>query len=314
MLSLLCPRCGGVMTRFPRCSCGSSVPCVGGVYQFTRQTSAHLTGPGPHYLGYGCWGRASGIPAYYTACSAKLVQLVGREEWCVDVGTGYGQVPLQIAAAGGRTVAVDISPTVLRELRRQSVAAGAAERILCARMDAYHLALASESVAVVLLNSIFPMLDTPDLALREAARVLRPDGYMVVYGQRTVEPWEPGPCEQAEQELFSAFERCLARSGWGKIWFGETEKKLTSPHFRAPVCVPAGPPAMCTFRLGDKLRRLEENGFNRYQHIPQTVYRRAWREAWAQVQAQYGSDCGNLASCRLEEPVLYLYRKGEGRL
>lgn len=314
MLSLLCPRCGGVMTRFPQCSCGSSVPCVGGVYQFTQKASAHLTGPGPHYLGYGSWGRASGIPAYYAACSAKLAQLVGREAWCVDVGTGYGQVPLQIAAAGGRTLAVDISPTVLQVLRQQSIEVGAAEQILCARMDAYHLALAPESVAVVLLNSIFPMLDTPELVLREAARVLRPDGYMVVYGQRTVEPWEPGPCERAEQELFAAFERCLARSGWGRVWFGETEETRTCAHFQMPMCVSAGPPVACTFRLGEKLRRLEENGFNRYQHIPQTVYRRAWREAWDWVREQYGPDCANLASCRLEEPVLYLYRKAEERL
>lgn len=307
MLALICPRCGRVMDEFPRCGCGRSVPCEGGVYQFTRQPSANLTGPGPHYLGYGSWGRASATQDYYHVCSARLAELLG-EEWCVDVGTGYGQVPLQLAAAGGHTLAVDISNTALRALRARSVAVGAEEKVLCARMDAYHLALADGCAFVVLLNNIFPMLDRPELALREAARVLRPDGRMVLYGRRITECGESAAYREAEQTLFAAFDSCLARWGWGRVWFGPTGVGDCYPQFRPPVCLSAGPPAERTEQLGQKLRRLEENGFNRYQHVPRTVYRRAWAAARERVRRIFGPGYERLECRRVEEPVLYLYQ------
>lgn len=306
MLTLICPHCGGAMETFPRCRCGRSVPCEGGVYQFTRQPSSHLTGPGPHYLGYGSWGRASATPYYYPICSARLAELLEPQEWCVDVGTGYGQVPLQLAAAGARTLAVDISNTALWTLRARSVAAGVKEKIFCARMDAYHLSVADGSAAVVLLNSIFPMLDRPELALREAARVLRPGGHMVLYGRRTIEE-KSGEFQKAERMLFATFEKTLTRWGWSQVWFGGTGEGEQYPYFQPPVCLSAGPPIERTERLWERLRRLEENGFNRYQHIPRAIYRRAWAETREQLRRTFGPRYGDLAYCRVEEPVLYLY-------
>lgn len=310
MLALICPRCGGVMDHFPQCACGRSVPCEGGVYQFTRQPSAHLTGPGPHYLGYGSWGRASTVPEYYAPCSARLAELLG-EEWCVDVGTGYGRVPLQLAAAGVHTLAVDISSHALRELRARSVAAGAEEKVLCARMDAYHLSLADRSAAAVLLNSIFPMLDRPDLALGEAARVLRPGGYMVLYGRRMVEE-KSGAFQRAERMLFAAFEDALTRWGWNRVWFGGMGEGERYPYFQPPVCLSAGPPAERAERLRKRLQRLEENGFNRYQHIPRAIYRRACAETREQLRRTFGPGYEDLMCRRVEEPVLYLYQVEAG--
>ena len=298
------------MDRFPRCACGYEVPCEQGVYQFTRQSEMRLAGPEPHYLGYGHWGKASAIQPDYPACSARLAEFLG-DVWCIDVGTGYGQVPLQLAAKGTHTLAVDISSPVLRTLRAQSAALGLEERVLCARMDAYRLEVSDASVSAVLLNNIFPMLERSDLVLKEAARVLCPDGYLVLYGRRVLERGADAPYREAEVLLFETFERRLARSGWSRVWFGAAGEGARYPYFRPPVCLSAGPPLERTERLRETLCRLEENGFNRYQHIPQTVYRKAWTEARERVRQAFGPDYEELEHRRVEEPVLYLYPKAE---
>ena len=307
MLTLLCPRCGGVLDPFPRCRCGYHLPRRNGVYLFTAQGSRRLSGGGPHYLGYSRWGRCPPLGDSYARCARRLVELAGTEGWYIDLGTGYGQVPLYLARAGARVLAVDISLPVLRTLAGQARAQALSRRVLCTRMDAYRLAVGTGGAAVVLVNNLFPMVDTPELVLAEAARVLQPGGRLAMFGTRPVETPPPGRYEAVEAELFARFEARLDRLGWRPVWFGETGVGAPCAHFRPPVCLPAGPPRLRTHRLEDKLRRLGADGFNRYQHVPHDLYRRAWKETLAYAAQTYGPNYGAISLRRMEEDVVYLY-------
>jgi SAM-dependent methyltransferase len=121
------------------------------------------------------WARTPGFDAYWYYSPAFFDQIVpapGRRT--LEVGCGEGRVMRDLAARGHTAVGIDSSPTLL-EHARGSDAGG--EYVLA---DAAALPFADAAFdLVVAYNSLMDVDDMPG-SVREAARVLEPDGRLAV--------------------------------------------------------------------------------------------------------------------------------------
>lgn len=104
-----------------------------------------------------------------------------RERTVLDVGCGMGTFAIEAARRGARAVGVDPAPAAVRAAR--AVAAAEQTRAAFVRADAVDLPMATGSVDVVVAADVTEHLDDDTLArmLREAARVLRAEGALVLY-------------------------------------------------------------------------------------------------------------------------------------
>jgi SAM-dependent methyltransferase len=108
-----------------------------------------------------------------------LPPLAGRR--LVDLGTGMGTFTIEARRRGAFAAGIDLAPAALAAARR--VAAATAVPGVFVRADAAELPIGTQSVDVVLLADVAEHLDDVALgrALREAKRVLRDGGSVVIY-------------------------------------------------------------------------------------------------------------------------------------
>jgi SAM-dependent methyltransferase len=108
-----------------------------------------------------------------------LPDLAGRT--LVDLGCGMGTFAIEAAGKGAFAVGVDPAPAAVGAAAAVAAAEGADARFL--RADAALLPLRPASADVVLAADLTEHLDDVTLGriLREAARVLRPAGRLVLY-------------------------------------------------------------------------------------------------------------------------------------
>lgn len=108
----------------------------------------------------------------------------------LDVGCGRGfYFPLYAALDATRIVGVDFEVENLRLAHARIAATGA----MVFQADAGQLPLPDKSFDVVIMSEILEHLDDPVTALREAYRVLRPDGALLVTVPNANYPlaWDP---------------------------------------------------------------------------------------------------------------------------
>jgi SAM-dependent methyltransferase len=107
----------------------------------------------------------------------RLVQLDGCE--VVDVGCGGGWLARELAARGARVIGTEISDGQLADARARGDAHGRITYVV-ARAEALPLSDASVD-AVVFMNSLHHVPEAAmSVALREARRVMRPEGRVLV--------------------------------------------------------------------------------------------------------------------------------------
>lgn len=100
----------------------------------------------------------------------------GETVLLVAAGTG---LDLPLLPPGVRVIAGDIAPGMLRRLRSRAAQLGLDVRVT--EMDAARLPLPDASVDCVLLHLALAVVPDPVAAIREAVRVLRPDGRISVF-------------------------------------------------------------------------------------------------------------------------------------
>jgi ubiquinone/menaquinone biosynthesis C-methylase UbiE/transposase-like protein len=97
-----------------------------------------------------------------------------------DIGAGEGALTLLLARFCKQVVAVDLSPRMLMTLRNTADAAGLGDRVSTCEGDLEKLPLADGEMDVVFISQALHHAAQPGAAIREAARVLRPGGRLVI--------------------------------------------------------------------------------------------------------------------------------------
>jgi SAM-dependent methyltransferase len=123
--------------------------------------------------------RALGLPA--GEIEAALVRLLPPQiPALLDIGTGTGRLLELTASRTQRALGVDASRPMLALARARLAERGLAARCAVRQADMYRLPLADAEFDVVTLQMVLHYADDPAAALAEAARVLRPNGLLLV--------------------------------------------------------------------------------------------------------------------------------------
>jgi SAM-dependent methyltransferase len=127
---------------------------------------------------------ASSIPYkrfFYGERAAKVLALLAPQpgETILDVGCGSGHYARAAAEAGARVIATDVAANYVEQTRDHvggALAAGCEFRV----EDAERLSLPDGAVDKVLMTEVIEHVARPEQAVREAARVLRRGGRLVI--------------------------------------------------------------------------------------------------------------------------------------
>jgi ubiquinone/menaquinone biosynthesis C-methylase UbiE len=108
--------------------------------------------------------------------------LIRGEEVVLDIGAGTGRFSLAIAEklSSGKVICLDLSEEMLQHLQQKAEKAGLKERIQILKREASSSGLGNESVDLVMSNSVFHELSSPEAVLMEMLRVLKTNGWVMI--------------------------------------------------------------------------------------------------------------------------------------
>jgi SAM-dependent methyltransferase len=134
----------------------------------------------------GAWSRRyttlDGRNYQFRVRRTRVFELLPSRLGCVaDVGCGSGAMASGVRERGGTFEGVDLSPKMIREAR---VTYGACEGVSFEQGNVEELRLPSDAYDQVLCIGVIQYLRTPDRALAEIARILRPGGMAIVAAPR----------------------------------------------------------------------------------------------------------------------------------
>jgi ArsR family transcriptional regulator len=124
-----------------------------------------------------------------------------------DIGCGEGDLTLLLARFAKRVTAIDLSAQMLRVVQERSAEAGVAGRVAVETGDLEKLPLKSDSEDAVFVSQVLHHATRPGQALKEAARILKPGGQMVLLD-------------------LSRHDQEWVREEWADQWLGFDEKEL----------------------------------------------------------------------------------------
>jgi SAM-dependent methyltransferase len=126
----------------------------------------------------------------------------------LDVGTGTGNLALELATDGGRVVGVDLSPSLLAVAKRKAARGDGAPAITLARMDATELGYGDLSFDWVTAAMLMHEMPSPvrDRAVAEMARVAR-RGVLIIDYVRQGRPvhWGTAVVERLEGSAYLSY-------------------------------------------------------------------------------------------------------------
>jgi phosphatidylethanolamine/phosphatidyl-N-methylethanolamine N-methyltransferase len=114
----------------------------------------------------------------YDAVRQRLRRDLAGVSEALEVGAGTGQFTLDIAAAVPRVIATDISPCMAAQLRER-VRAARCDHVEVRETGADALAVDDAAVDAIVCANVLHVMERPEAALAEFARVLRPGGLLL---------------------------------------------------------------------------------------------------------------------------------------
>ncbi len=145
---------------------------------------------------------------------ARLVEL-GATGRMLDIGTGPGQIPELVCEAipSARVLGIDLAQTMIDLAQKRREASPHRERLEFRKCDAKGLPFEDASFDTVLSNTIIHHIADPRLVLREAMRVLKPGGALLIRDlfrpaneleTRELVKLHAADCNAIQRELFRA--------------------------------------------------------------------------------------------------------------
>ncbi|MGI3899853.1 MAG: metalloregulator ArsR/SmtB family transcription factor [Janthinobacterium lividum] len=127
------------------------------------------------------WDRIRALHVSEDRVEAAVIETVGpgRIRALLDLGTGTGRMLEILAGRADRAVGIDGSHAMLN-LARLRVERGGLRNTQLRQGDIYALPVERDGYDLVVVHQVLHYLDEPARALREAARVLRPGGRLLV--------------------------------------------------------------------------------------------------------------------------------------
>jgi ubiquinone/menaquinone biosynthesis C-methylase UbiE len=102
------------------------------------------------------------------------------ESRVLEIGCGAGHLTMELAERGLRVDAVDASPVMVDAAAGRAAERGLSQRVTVGVADVHALPFGSSEFDLVVAVGLIPWLHSPDSAVREMARVLRPGGQLVL--------------------------------------------------------------------------------------------------------------------------------------
>jgi len=134
----------------------------------------------------------------YQAMARRIVADVGGVDRALDVATGTGLAAFELARRVGVVDGVDFSPEMIAIARRKAADMDVAN-VRFGVQSAYELLFPDCAFdAVVIANAVHSM-ESPQRALAEARRVLKPNGVLVV----------PTPCHGENEETLAQIQKIM---------------------------------------------------------------------------------------------------------
>lgn len=156
----------------------------------------------------------------------------------LEIGCGAGNLLLQACVRGSYPVALDLAMQALTfvrsRLREARSGSDAPRDFSCLQSIGELLPLASDSFDCILLSEVIEHLEVPQISIREATRVLRPGGRLLVTTpnyrslwpvmERAVDMMNMAPKMAGEQHISrfhpASLKHLLIDSGLGLEYFG----------------------------------------------------------------------------------------------
>jgi ubiquinone/menaquinone biosynthesis C-methylase UbiE len=98
----------------------------------------------------------------------------------LEIGCGAGATAVELARRGHLVAALDRSPAMLGRTQDQAVTSGVGGLVTPILGDAHRLLFPAGTFDLVLALGVLSWLEEPNAAIKEMARVTRPDGHVLV--------------------------------------------------------------------------------------------------------------------------------------
>lgn len=158
-------------------------------------------------------GYAEDVGSAIAAAIASLVRATRGTQF-LEIGVGTGRIALPLALLGCDITGVDISRDMMARLTAKLAEHARSGRALAVRLieaDMLRLPFADHEFDVVLAAHVFHLVADPWQAAREALRVLRPGGSLLVCGD-VVAGYERTSVNEKWREIVKQYWRSLPNS------------------------------------------------------------------------------------------------------
>ena len=127
------------------------------------------------------WDELRRLHVSDAAVEKALLRLIGKSpvDSLLDLGTGTGRVLQLLSDVYRRAVGIDASRDMLSVARANLDKAGIVKASV-RQGDILNLPLEAQDFDLVIIHQVLHFLDQPELAIAEAARVLRPGGRLLI--------------------------------------------------------------------------------------------------------------------------------------